>query len=204
MSPQEKKSTEEKIKQAARAVFIRKGYAGTKTRDIADEAGENLALINYYFRSKENLFRTIMTETMVAFIGKLVPVLTDETTSFEAKIELIVANYINILKEQPELAIFIMNEIQTNPDLILGNMPSELKLLETAYFRQLQEKFLSGHIAPIHPAQLILNIFGLTIFPFVGRPMIKGVFGVSDEDFNELLEERKTLVPIWINKILKP
>ena len=41
-------TTEEKIKAAARVVFHKKGYAATRTRDIAEEAGINLALLNYY------------------------------------------------------------------------------------------------------------------------------------------------------------
>ncbi len=57
-------STEEKIKEAARTVFTRKGYAATRTRDIAKEANINLALLNYYFRSKEKLFGLIMMEKM--------------------------------------------------------------------------------------------------------------------------------------------
>ena len=52
-------STEEKIKEAARKIFHKKGYAGTRTRDIAEEAGINLALLNYYYRSKEKLFELI-------------------------------------------------------------------------------------------------------------------------------------------------
>ena len=39
-------STEQKIKEAARKVFTMKGYAATRTRDIAEEAGINLALLN--------------------------------------------------------------------------------------------------------------------------------------------------------------
>ena len=50
-------STEEKIKEAAKKVFLKKGYAATRTRDIAEEAGINLALLNYYFRSKEKALR---------------------------------------------------------------------------------------------------------------------------------------------------
>lgn len=50
-------STEEKILKAATKVFTEKGYAGTRTRDIAEEAGINLALLNYYFRSKEKLLK---------------------------------------------------------------------------------------------------------------------------------------------------
>ena len=53
-------STEEKFKEAARIVFTKKGYAATKTRDIAEQAGLNLALLNYYFRSKEKLFEIIV------------------------------------------------------------------------------------------------------------------------------------------------
>ena len=41
-------STEQKIKEAAQKVFMKKGYAATRTRDIAEEAGINLALLNYY------------------------------------------------------------------------------------------------------------------------------------------------------------
>lgn len=60
-------STEEKIKEAARTVFHKKGFAATRTRDIAEEAGINLALLNYYFRSKQRLFELIMVETTAAF-----------------------------------------------------------------------------------------------------------------------------------------
>ena len=53
-------STEEKILEAASKVFTEKGFAGTRTRDIAEHAGINLALLNYYFRSKEKLFEQVM------------------------------------------------------------------------------------------------------------------------------------------------
>ena len=60
-------STEERIKAAARKVFHQKGFAGTRTRDIAEEAGINHAMLNYYFRSKEKLFEMVMMETMAQF-----------------------------------------------------------------------------------------------------------------------------------------
>ena len=55
-------TTEEKIKEAARKLFTQKGFAATRTRDIAEEAGINLALLNYYFRSKQKLFDLIMKD----------------------------------------------------------------------------------------------------------------------------------------------
>ena len=52
---EQEQTTEEKILEAASEVFTEKGFAGTRTRDIAEKAGINLALLNYYFRSKEKL-----------------------------------------------------------------------------------------------------------------------------------------------------
>ena len=44
--PAKESSTEERIKEAARKLFTQKGFAATRTRDIAEEAGINLALLN--------------------------------------------------------------------------------------------------------------------------------------------------------------
>ena len=60
MDPEKDISTEEKILISASKVFTEKGFSGTRTRDIAEEAGINLALLNYYFRSKEKLFEQVM------------------------------------------------------------------------------------------------------------------------------------------------
>src|SRR5688572_8380530 len=79
-------SSEQKIKTAADTVFTKKGYAATRTRDIAEEAGINLALLNYYFRSKEKLFELIMMEKLTSFFGTIVPVLNDAGLSLEQKI----------------------------------------------------------------------------------------------------------------------
>jgi AcrR family transcriptional regulator len=54
-------STRQLLLDAARRRFALDGYAATTVRDIADEAGVNVALINRYFRSKEGLFKACLT-----------------------------------------------------------------------------------------------------------------------------------------------
>ena len=51
--------TEERIFEAARKVFARKGRDGARMQEIADEAGINRALLHYYFRSKQGLFEAV-------------------------------------------------------------------------------------------------------------------------------------------------
>src|SRR6187402_1350284 len=87
-------STEEKIKVAARKVFLKKGFSAARTRDIAEEAGINLALLNYYFRSKKKLFDEVMQEKIRTLIETIIPILNNPTSSLEEKIKLLVTNYL--------------------------------------------------------------------------------------------------------------
>ena len=64
-------STEEKMKAAAKLVFIAKGFSGCTSREIAKEAGMNVALVNYYFRSKNKLFQLIFQTVMDEFFESI-------------------------------------------------------------------------------------------------------------------------------------
>lgn len=48
------------ILDAAEELFARYGYDATSTREIAEKAGANVAMISYYFGSKENLLNAII------------------------------------------------------------------------------------------------------------------------------------------------
>ena len=115
-------TTEEKIKATARLVFHKKGYAATRTRDIAEEAGINLALLNYYFRSKEKLFEIIMFETLFGFMQNMIMVLSDEKSSLEKKVKLFVSNYIDLIIKDPNIPIFMLSEIRNHPENYLLNI----------------------------------------------------------------------------------
>ncbi len=106
---EEKQDAEIKIKEAARRVFLAQGYEGTKMRQIAEAAGVNLAMINYYFRSKEQLFNSIYAETFSQFIGQVVQ-LINESTPLEVKIWRIVDRYCDFLVENPLVPGFILSK----------------------------------------------------------------------------------------------
>src|SRR5688572_19795294 len=128
-------STEEKIKEAAKKVFLKKGYAATRTRDIAEEAGINLALLNYYFRSKEKLFDLIMLEKLEKFFGVIAPVLNNTGASLEQKIILVSSNYIDLLIANPELPLFILSEVRHNPDQFAHKLPVA-KVADSHFMKQ--------------------------------------------------------------------
>src|SRR4051812_44383250 len=96
--------TETKIKKAAEKVFIERGYEGAKIRDIAEEAKVNIALVNYYFRSKEQLFKSIYMETFRSFFGQMVATLNEEAP-LEVKVWKIVERYTDFLLANPLIPI---------------------------------------------------------------------------------------------------
>lgn len=193
----DKNSAEEKIKEAARKVFTQKGYAATRTRDIAEEAGLNLALLNYYFRSKEKLFDIIMLEKMQQFFGIIAPLLNNPGISLDEKIELIVSNYIDMLSQNPDLPLFVLSEIRNNSEMFKSLQVG--KLIQNSHFvQQLKEKQ-----PDVHPLHFIVSILGMTIFPFVAKPVLQSIGALSQQLFTEMMKERKTLVPKWAKAMLK-
>jgi AcrR family transcriptional regulator len=195
-------STEEKIKAAARIIFHKKGFSGTRTRDIAEEANINLALLNYYFRSKEKLFQLIMMEDVKFFLESVSINFNDAKTSFDEKIDRIVSGYIDMLIKQPHIPIFVLSELRSNPDRFITNVGVKEMMMNSVFLKQFLEVAQSGKIKVINPIHLIMNLISMTVFPFVASPVLKNGFGMNDENFNELMNERKTLIPEWIKQMI--
>lgn len=192
-------TTEEKIKQAATKLFIEKGFAATRTRDIAAEAGINLALLNYYFRSKEKLFDVVMEESLQLFLLGLEEILNDVNTVLKDKIAGIAGHYIDLLKSHPDLPLFILTEIRANPFRMEANLNVKEMLIESNFYKQL-EATTQKKVDPMH---FIMNLLGLLVFPFISSPVLKGAGEQGKAEFNQLMEERKHWVPIWVEAMLK-
>ena len=196
-------STEGRILEAARRVFTKKGYAATRTRDIAEESGLNLALINYYFRSKEKLFDIIMVEHVQTFIHSVMGIVNDQATTLQEKMEILISHYIDMLIKNPDLPLFIMNAVNDDPKKLIERLGVDKTEPEGLYIaKQWKEMAATVQLPPFNPIHMLMNIVGLTIFPFIGGPVIRNRTGLSMEEFNQLMEERKKLIPMWINAML--
>jgi AcrR family transcriptional regulator len=190
-------STEEKIKEAARIVFSKKGYAATRTRDIAEEAKINLALLNYYFRSKEKLFEIIMLEKLQSLFGMLMPVIMDSETSLEKKVELIASNYIDLLIVTPDLPLFVLSEIRNHPERFTEKMQVGKMLKDSVFVKQIMAKRKD-----LNPLHFLMSLLGMLLFPFIARPLFGNIGALDEKQFEALMQQRKLLVPQWMESIL--
>ncbi|MCE7071216.1 TetR/AcrR family transcriptional regulator [Dyadobacter sp. CY327] len=182
--------SEDKIKEAARRVFLKKGFDGTTSRDIAREADMNIALTNYYFRSKEKLFLEIFSEVLDMYFNSTLEIL-NKKIDIKSKISEMIENDFNMMKNEPDLVIFIMNEIHKEPDRLFSGMSVFKKLQESYFTTQLEEGIANGTIRELRLENLLPLIKCSVEFIFLGKPIHKKLYNMTDEDFEKFAETQK-------------
>jgi len=128
------------ILETAERLFANKGFDGTSVRDIADEAGVNVAMISYYFRSKEKLMETIFEQRMGHIKMRVESLLKDDThTPFE-KMEILIDEHIERVmhRQQFHKIMFCEQILNKNPFII--KMVNDLKMRNMAVIHKLIEE----------------------------------------------------------------
>jgi TetR/AcrR family transcriptional regulator len=196
-------NTEQKILDAAEEVFHQKGYDGARMQEIAEEAGINKGLLHYYFKSKDRLFEAIFSVALHKMISKLSAVV-EMDIPLEEKIDMMVEQYLTIMLRHPHLPRFVLNELNKNPDqFVARHISKDAKLAFGNFVASVQKEIDGKKIKPIDPRHLMMNMMSLIIFPFVGRPMMQGVFGIDNHEFQKLLMERKEHVKGFLKDAIR-
>lgn len=195
------KSTEERIREAAKRVFLEKGFDGATSRDIAEAASINIALTNYYFRSKEKLFISIFEEMLQLFFFGMVEIM-NKPISLRDKIIALIEHDFQLLKNNPSLSNFIMNEIHRNPDRMVGCMGMMKQIHHSMFEEQLQKEVERGNIRPIKADHIMPMIFSNIQFLFIGKAMHMKMWQMNEAEFDAFANTHKQLVIDMITNYL--
>jgi AcrR family transcriptional regulator len=196
-------NTEQNILEAAKLVFVAKGMAGARMQEIADKAGINKALLHYYFRSKEKLFEAVFVEILSKLIPDISELLLSELPLFE-KIRKFTQHYIDTIRENPLIPVFILHELNSEPEGIARTFKS-MGIQPQIFVDEINREIKKGTIIPIDPLHLIVNLLSMCIFPIVAQPIMQHlIFEDKGEAYSAFLEQRKKEVPEFIiNSIRK-
>jgi AcrR family transcriptional regulator len=197
-------TTEQKILDAAKAVFLTKGLDGARMDEIAKEAGINKALLHYYFQSKDKLFEKIFDQIAGRFIPDVSATLHTEGSIID-KLEVLVEKYIDFVSENPKTPLLILSEINRNPERIksLLSQTENFSKIQQLVFQLVMDMQI-GKIRTFNPLHLMLNIISLCLFPFIAQPMFQAITNTSDTDFKVILSQRKEAVKSFIREALNP
>lgn len=198
------KNTEDRILEAARLVFIRKGLVGARMQEIADEAGINKALLHYYFRNKEKLFEGIFNEVILR-LSSGVKEIFESKEDVLSKFKELVSIYVDVLLENPYLPLFVLNEMNHNPERFSEIIKDKIAIHLGIFIVQIQSEIDSGSIRECDPFHIIINVLALIIFPFAVLPVMKNIAGDEFTTITDaFLKKRKQEVYSFIENALKP
>lgn len=174
--------------------------------EIAKEAGINRALLHYYFRSKEKLFDLVFAQRAREFFLGLAGIISGPGI-LEEKIRAIVEHDIDMLGAQPDLPLFVMQELGQNPDRLVrmaAESGANPAMMMKAFRAVVKDAVDKKQIRPIDAGQLLINTMSLCVYPFIARPMIKAIQELDDKQFDKMMQKRKQETFEFVMNSIKP
>ena len=184
--------TEQLIKDTAKEVFFTKGQLYATTQDIADAAGICRTSLHYYFRSREELMKQVFNEAINELNGELRKIIESELP-FKEKVAGLVTFFLNESIIYPYREIFLVTEMLSD-NLGVFKLSEEGAPHIKAFLKEINKEIKAGNIMQMQPVQFMMNIIALASHPLIVSPLHKGLFQLSDNQYDRLMTERKKLV----------
>jgi TetR/AcrR family transcriptional regulator len=193
------KSTEQKIKEAAREVFLAKGFSGCSTREIAKVSGMNVALVNYYFRSKSQLFQLIFKSAMEDFTNTMEEVFGQDL-SLPDKMRILIDKEYDFLSKHPELPAFIINETNRESGVSTEHAGFFEKIANTGIFQECLNAQERGEMRQISIFNMTLLILSNCHYPFMSKNVMKSMLKTADSELGDYFElHKKHVTELLVN-----
>lgn len=180
-------------------------------QEIAEEAGVNHALLHYYFRTKQQLAETVFMQAAATFFPPIMRILGG-TDSLEAKVRAVIEHEISSLRDTPFLPGYMIAEIAQYPERVQaflermggsGDDSPRSRALQRLT-GDIEAAVSAGTIRPISVEQFFASLMGVCVFPFAARNMLAGLLGLSDERWNNFVDERRASLADFFLAGLRP
>ena len=189
----------------AETLFSDKGFAGTSVREIAEAAGVNVAMISYYFNSKEKLMEAIFTARTNSMTERLESLLNDTKLQPFEKLEVLVDDYINKLIDKHKFYKLMYFEQMLDNNPAINALLIQLKLRNGELLSRLikdgqQKKVFKKNI---DVSFMIHTMIGTIMHSFMNREnyrVLNKLTHLSDEEF---LDHYKTKLNKYMKQLFK-
>ena len=179
---------ENKIINVAREVFIEKGFAETSMSEIAARADINRPTLHYYFRTKEKMYQAIFGSIAQTILPKVFDALTNRDESISQRIGCIVDAYYAIFLENPSLPMFILREVNRDPQQLIHTV-CEIHAIDPILqaLTSLQEEMNQGQLKQVPLQFVFYNFYSLLLMPFLTYDFSQKVFHCDEANFKTML-----------------
>ncbi|HTL10104.1 MAG TPA: TetR family transcriptional regulator [Chitinophagaceae bacterium] len=142
-------------------LFAEKGFEGSSIRDLAARAGVNVAMVNYYFGSKEKLFESLVEERASYSREVLDEIAKNTSYSDIEKIDHIIDNYIKKLFTNRKFHRVLHQEMMLNQRETLQQAIVEILYPNSRIIKGVIEAGMkNGSFRKVDPPLVIATIAG--------------------------------------------
>lgn len=176
----ENSNIEQHIISVAKRLFIQNGFEQTSMMDIAAQAGLNRPTLHYYFRTKDRMFEAVFEDIINSFLPSIKDALLQEIP-LEDRIRNVIDIYYNMLLKEPSLPIFMVREVQRDARHMLETA-SKLETVRQLWsmLDYIQGEMSNGKVRKVPLEFILYTFYGLTLTPFIVRPLIDAVTSMED------------------------
>lgn len=195
---------ENKIIDAARSVFIERGYAETSMSEIATRVGINRPALHYYFRTKDRMFQAVFGSIVSSVMPKVFDALTHREMGIAQRVEGIIDAYYTLFLENPRLPMFMLRELNRDSDLLIKTI-QQFNVMDTARkaLASVQDEMNEGKLKKVSLQFVFYNFYSLLTFPFLTKDISTKVFQKDDKDFLAMLSEWKQNIIAQMENLLE-
>lgn len=168
----------EEILEIALQMFGKAGYEGTSIRDLSNQAGINIAMINYYFGSKEKLFQKVI-EYKTSFLKNIfLDISNNNELSQIEKIRAVIEHLVDRIFSSPPFHRLIHRELSLNHKLesrngMIDTLLSNSFIIRDIIIEGIKKKVFSKVDVELTVATLFGTISQLTISEELTRKMLR-------------------------------
>jgi AcrR family transcriptional regulator len=201
----EKIDKKDHILDVAERVFSDFGFDGASTRMISGEAGVNMAMLNYYFGSKEGLFLAIFERKISSFQMLLQNIGADGSMTSWDKLALCIDKYVDRIIVNNCFQKLINREITMNKRGDLTDKITEMLMVNVIEIKKILDEGIKNgsFFKDIDIQMVIASIFGTKNY-IINTPHLSSLIlghDIRDEKFME--EQLKPRIKTYMKRLLK-
>jgi TetR/AcrR family transcriptional regulator len=179
----------QRLVDAARALFTRRGFGEVSVREIAREAGVTPAMIAYYFGDKQGLYEAMLSSVFETLLGRVRELAAQSPTS-TAPVEAFIRVYVGTIQAQPWLPALMLREVIASDSAVRERFIERFAARAAALLPGLLSAEIAGGAlrADLDPKQAVLSLVGMCAFPFLAHAITGKVLGYElDAEFADRL-----------------
>lgn len=180
------------ILNAAEKLFEEKGFDGTSVRDIAKSADVNVAMISYYFGSKEKLLETLFETRLANFKINEESIFDEKLSAFES-LEQLISIYVKTMNQNAGVYKILSVERGIKKRLINSNSFTKIKKYNQDLVVKVIQKGIDSNVfnAAVSPILVHATMMGTFMNFQMNRSFLQEVLEIeSEEAYKQYIENQ--------------